>query len=360
MNTSPVVVDGSVYVAGSGDPGYLYALDATSGESAWQFEPAGYATSAPVVVDGVLYVGTWGRRFYAIDAATGEEIWSTEVGHRFGPSSPAVVDGIVYVGTIGDGPLVVSGPEDEEEFEACALLALDATTGDERWRYDAFGETDRISSSPAVAGGRVYFGGEDAVYALDATSGEVVWERAIATHSQSSPAVVDGVVYYGATVGGAGEHPARVWALDAATGETVWTAGIDDGGLRTSPAVANGTVYVPASSMRTCWGGGGDEEQNCSGVTRGRLYALDADSGERRWHAPIETDTRSSPAVAGDVVYVGCRNGISAVTSAGEPAWRVDFQSSRDREPYVKSSPAVADGVVYVGASDGRLRAISE
>ena len=66
--------------------------------------------------------------------------------HRFGPSSPAVVDGTVYVGTIGDGPLVVSGPEDEEEFEACALLALDAATGDEQWRYDDFSEKDRISS----------------------------------------------------------------------------------------------------------------------------------------------------------------------------------------------------------------------
>ena len=204
------------------------------------------------------------------------------------------------------------------------------------------------------------FGGEDAVYALDATSGEVVWERAIATHPESSPSVVDSTVFYGATTGGGGEYASRVWALDAATGETVWSTGIDDGGLRTSPAVADGTVYVPASSMRVCSGVGGDDEPDCAGMTRGRLYAIDAGSGERRWHAPIETDTRSSPAVASDVVYVGCRNGLSAVTTDGEPAWRIDFESGRDREPYVKSSPAVTDGVVYVGASDGRLRAIAE
>ena len=306
MNTSPVVAGGTVYVAGSGDPGSLYAVDAASGESRWQFEPAGYATSAPAVVAGVLYVGTWGRRFYAIDAATGEERWSTEVGHRFGPSSPAVVDGTVYVGTIGDGPLVVSGPEDEEKFEACAFLALDAATGDELWRYDEFGERDRISSSPAVSDGRVYFGGEDAVYALDAASGEVVWKRTIATHPRSSPAVVDGTVYYGATLGSAGEHPARVWSLDAATGETVWSAGIDDGGLRTSPAVADGTVYVPASSVRVCADAAGDADSTCSGTTRGRLYAIDASSGERRWRAPIETDTRSSPAVANSAFPCTC------------------------------------------------------
>jgi outer membrane protein assembly factor BamB len=216
-----------------------------------------------------------------------------------------------------------------------------------------------MASSPAVVGGRVFFGGEQAVYALDAASGEVVWKREVATHTESSPAVWSGVVYYGATLGSEGEYPARVWALDAATGETTWSTGVDDGGVRTSPAVADGTVYVPASSMRVCWGAGGDDEQTCSGVTRGRLYALDAVTGEQRWHAPIETDTRSSPAVADGVVYVGSGNGISAVTADGEPLWRVDFEEPGDDDPYVKSSPAVADGTVYIGASDGRLRAIT-
>lgn len=362
MNTSPVVADGTVYAPGSGDPGYLHALDAETGEQLWRFEPAGYASSAPAVADGVLYVGTWGKRFYAIDAETGDEVWSVEVGHRFGSSSSVVHDGTVYVGTTGDGPMVVSGPEDEEEFEACALLALDAETGDERWRYDDFGEKDNIDSSPAVADGRVYFGGEHAVRALDADSGAVAWTREISTHPQSSPTVGDGVVYYGAPLDGQNEDepPARVWALDAETGETVWTAGIEDISLRTSPAVADGTVYAAASSQRVCAGVGGDGESNCSGETRGQLYAIDAASGERRWTAEIRTDTRSSPAVADGVVYVGCSNGLSAVTTDGEQAWRVDFEGKREDGPYVKSSPAVADGRVFVGASDGRLRAFEE
>src|SRR5690242_18064207 len=33
--------------------------------------------SAPAVVDGVLYIGSWDRRIYAIDAATGAILWST-------------------------------------------------------------------------------------------------------------------------------------------------------------------------------------------------------------------------------------------------------------------------------------------
>lgn len=364
MNASPVVADGTVYVPGSGDPGYVHALDAATGESVWRFEPAGYATCAPAFAKGALYFGTWGRTFYALDAATGEVLWKNEVGHRFGSSSPAVADGTVYVGTNGDGPLVVSG-DDDEEFESGAVLALDAATGTEQWRYDDFGEKDDVESSMAVADGRVYFGGENAVHSLDAGSGSVAWSREISTHADSSPAVVDGTVYYGATLTGdrrdESDDPARLWALDAATGETVWSAAIADTSLRISPAVADGTVYVAASSVRACTGVGGgteDGESNCSGTNRGRLYAVDAASGDRQWTAEFQTDTRSSPAVADGVVYVGNGDGIAAVTTDGENLWRIAFEGKREGGPYVKSSPAVADGRVFVGASDGRLRAI--
>lgn len=357
MNTSPVVGDGVVYVPGSGDPGLIHAVDIETGDQLWQFEPAGYASSSPALVGETLYVGTWGKRFYAIDTATGESRWRQKIGHRFGASSPVVVDGIVYVGTNGDGPLVVSGPEDEEDFEACAFLALDAETGDLQWQYREFGEKENIDSSPAVDDGRVYFGAENSLYALATDTGDEVWTRDISIHPDSSPAVVDGVVYYGAPVDGTAETPAQVWALDASSGETLWTAGINDVSLRTSPAVADGTVYVAASSRRVCAGAGGGESE-CSGVTRGRLYAIDAATGDRQWTAPIKTDTRSSPAVADGVIYVGCRDGISAVTTDGEGAWRLSFDSHREDPPYVKSSPAVADGHVFIGASDGRLRAI--
>lgn len=358
MNTSPIVGNGTVYVPGSGDPGLIHALDIATGTQIWEFEPAGYVSSALALADGTLFVGTWGKEFYAIDAASGEEMWSQEIGHRFGSSSPVVADGTVYVGTVGDGPLVVSGPDDEDDFEACAFLALDAETGEVQWQYREFGEKENINSSPAIADGRVYFGGDRSVYALDRESGDELWTRSISTHSDSSPAVVDGVVYYGAPIEATSGPPAQVWALDASTGETLWTAGIDDVSLRTSPAVAEGTVYVAASSRRVCADVGGEGEAECSGVTRGQLYALDAASGERAWTAEIKTDTRSSPAVADGVIYVGCRDGLSAVTTEGESAWRVTFESDRDDGPYVKSSPATADEYVFVGASDGRLRAI--
>ena len=64
-------------------------------------------------------------------------------------SSPAVVDGVVYVGSNDD-----------------YVYALDARSGELRWRYETGGDVD---SSPAVVDGVVYVGSEDDyVYALDA------------------------------------------------------------------------------------------------------------------------------------------------------------------------------------------------
>ncbi|WP_449267425.1 outer membrane protein assembly factor BamB family protein [Haloarchaeobius iranensis] len=359
MNTSPVVENGLVYIGGSGDPGLVHAIELRSGEQQWEFEPAGYLSSAPALVDGTLYFGTWGKQFYALDAESGDVLWNTEVGHRFGSSSPAVVDGSVYVGSYGDGPLVVSGSEDEEEFEAPAMFALDTESGEIQWRYDQFGDRSQIGSSPAVADGRVYFGAEETLYALDSEAGDEVWTRNVPSHPDSSPAVVDGTVYYGGPTLSDSGPPAQLTALDAASGDTNWTADLDDISFRSSPAVADGTVYVAASSRRVCTGAGGDGESECSGTTRGQVYAIDSESGERQWTAEIKTDTRSSPAVVDNVVFVGCRDGLSAVTTDGENAWRINFEDDREDGPYVDSSPAVADGHVFIGASDGQLRGIN-
>jgi len=350
MNSSPVVADDTVYALGTGDPGYVHAVDAASGDRRWTFEPAGYASAAPALDDDTLYLGTWGKAFHAIDAETGEQRWRADVGHRFNASSPTVVDGTVYVGTIGDGPLVVSG-DDDAEFEAGAVLALDADNGAERWRYDEFGAKENVESSPAVVDGVVYVCAEGVLYALDADTGDVVWTVDRSTGLRESPAVVDGVVY---SAGRTDAGDTCLQAVDATNGDVRWTTMLDDQNFKTSPAVADGTAYVAASSQRIC------TRDECNGVTRGQLYAIDATTGDRAWTVDITTDTRSSPAVADGIVYVGCRDGLSAVTTDGEHAWRVNFESDREDGPYVQSSPAVADGRVYVGASDGRLRAIHE
>ncbi|RLC68586.1 MAG: hypothetical protein DRI26_10000, partial [Chloroflexi bacterium] len=99
---SPVVVDGVVYI-GTGT-GKIFALNATAGYDIWEYPRDGYIGSivgSPVIDNGILYVGSSDGNLYAIDIetrrlawdspfATGDDIWAT----------PLVQDGVVYFGSL--------------------------------------------------------------------------------------------------------------------------------------------------------------------------------------------------------------------------------------------------------------------
>jgi eukaryotic-like serine/threonine-protein kinase len=150
IQSSPAVEQGIVYV-GARD-GFLYAVEATTGQLRWKMDhKVSWVNSSPAVYDGLVYAGSSDAHFVqAVDAATGEERWRV-ASSRIVWSSPAVDSATVYVGE-GDG----------------TLYALDRQTGAERWRYRVAG---RIMSSPAVHAGRVYFGSDDGVYAVNAAMG---------------------------------------------------------------------------------------------------------------------------------------------------------------------------------------------
>ena len=170
-------------------------------------------------------------------------------------ATPIVVDAVMYVS------LPFSG-----------VVALDATTGRERWRYIHASRTAKPCCGPAnrgvaVAGGKVYVGTVDGrLIALDAATGTVVWDVTVAEYAgtteatsqlQSSdplsrvaatgstgvgigaaPLVYDGKVFVGiagvgyglhpdqglAVVGLAGQYgrPGLMAAFDAETGRAVW------------------------------------------------------------------------------------------------------------------------------------------
>ena len=184
-----------------------------------------------------------------------------------------------------------------------------------------------IHSSPAVVDGIVYFGSQDnGLYALDAATGSVVWQFRAASQVQSSPAVVDGVVYFGANDG---------WfrALDAGTGAELWSYRTRYP-ITASPAVANGRVYV--------------------GTTDRELLALDAATGKLRWSSTLGGEVYSSPAVANGLVYVGTLSEFFYIVHAGDGRIRTWFRTRRD----VSSSAAVDGITVYFTTTAGRLYAI--
>ncbi|MDP2953063.1 MAG: PQQ-binding-like beta-propeller repeat protein, partial [Chloroflexota bacterium] len=143
--------------------------------------------------------------------------------------------------------------------------------------------------------------------------------------AQSSPAVANGVVYVGS-----GDK--KLYALDAATGALRWSYTTGDA-VTSSPAVASGVVYVGSRDRK--------------------VYALDAATGALRWSYTTGGMVDSSPTVANGVVYVGSwDNKLYALNAAsGALGW------SYTTGGLVWSSPAVANGVVYVGSYDSKVYA---
>ena len=72
IESSPVVVGNRVYFGS--ENGYVYCLDASSGNEIWNFTTNNEVDSTPAVVDGVVYVGSSDRKLYAIDANTGVKL----------------------------------------------------------------------------------------------------------------------------------------------------------------------------------------------------------------------------------------------------------------------------------------------
>jgi outer membrane protein assembly factor BamB len=93
--SSPAMIDGAVYM-GSWDR-HVWAVDARSGETRWRHATGSAVAASPAVADGTVHIGSWDTHLWALYAASGHERWrfKTNGGVR---SRPVVADGVVYFG----------------------------------------------------------------------------------------------------------------------------------------------------------------------------------------------------------------------------------------------------------------------
>ena len=148
VRNAPAIAYGRVYV---GSFNRFYALNEATGATAWSFGTANYNTTSAAVYQGVVYFGTGRGNVYAVNSTTGQQIWGPQLSAAAVSSSPALATG---------SRALLVGSNDRY------LYALNMTNGVRLWRYLTGGA---VSSSPAVADGRVFFGSQDSVvYALGA------------------------------------------------------------------------------------------------------------------------------------------------------------------------------------------------
>ena len=248
-------------------------------------------------------------------------------------ASPAVVNNVVYVGS-------------NNGF----FYAINATDGTERWTFkETAGDID---SSAAVVGDVIYFGNYDySVYALD-LSGNKLWNYPTTGKILSSPTVVGNDLYIGTYTlngdnGSASMYDGKVYALDVSTNPPTlkWAPYQTGGAIHSSPAVANGLVYI-TSFNNTKGDGTGD----------GKMYALNTSTGVLNWSIRMAGKGWSSPAVVNNVVYVG--GGEDATVYALNALTGIENWKYPTGGGTIRSTPAVANGVVFVGDNDGNVYAI--
>ena len=333
----------------SSDPG-VSVVDAPSLGVRWMAPLGATALSSPVAAWNrrlgrmLVYIGTESGDFMALDAGTGDTVWSVDLGKRI-LSTPLVEGGSVWVAR-ANSPV---------------LYKLNAATGAVRCSRRLAGSPDGSLTDATLARGAhvIYASALDngttsgPVYAVKGSDCAVDWRfsafNAPATGSWDPLSFATDGQGRALLLFGTNDPDDSVYALNAATGAKVWsfkTPSLADNsdtdvgaGVTVSPpgrnGFADGVAYVPAED--------------------GWLFALDLATGRRLWsydfgaQLPLDHRSRSTAALVGRRLIFGEGGGVMAVNAVtGLPDWTF---ATGDVESI--SAPAV------VGPAGGQVVAVT-
>jgi len=205
VDSSPVVVDGTVYVGS--DDHRLYALHTHKWGVKWEFEAGDKIITAPTVYEGTVYFSARNNKVYALDAATGVKKWEYQA------------DGWLNSPVVASRQRIYFGCYDRK------IYILNSVTGKK--------ESERRSS--VEVGSYNYISSQGEFYPMDARQRASKWKQRI-TFSESWPATTSKFVYIGA-------RDNKLHAFDSSTGQDIWQFDTE-GWVDSSPAIADGMLYV--------------------------------------------------------------------------------------------------------------------
>ncbi len=313
--TRPVIADGIVYVGErSGSYGKLLAISLLTGQHLWAAEGL-IVDGAPALANGRIYFGARDGKFYALDAKTGQYIWSINTGST---TAPVIFGDRIYFG-------VANGD----------IYALNSANGEKLWSINRPGAKSML----AATNDSLYIGGNEVV-ALDPSNGRVKWSFTDVSQYFSSPALRDKSVYVSSNY--------RLYCLDAESGLVKWShyLGIKSGSSKT-PVVAGNTVYL------------------------GAVTAIDADTGEVKWNFDGKNQYPIvSVAVANGYVFVGSTRTDTTLDSSngriyvlkpetGELVYQYFVGECHNDWYAIDPSPSIAEGSVVLNVSTFLLFCLS-
>jgi hypothetical protein len=246
--SSPGVADGLLYYEWSSGTNYYEAEEPTSGKVVWQTTTGnhcpnnGNGTPAPVLNGSAFYeLGCQGSDGHtsvcAFNAKSGAPGWCYEVAAGCGNAS-----------TLG-----MSAAEDtvfaNVQSSSCneQIVALDAKTGAPKWAYTTGSGNTLGTGAPAVANGVMYeYVSGSGLQAFSVKTGKLLWTQPDAV-GNFSVSVANGVVYGACNVGSGTTN----CAMAATTGAVLWAEPGSNGG-NTTPIVVNGVLYLGCANVNFC------------------------------------------------------------------------------------------------------------
>jgi outer membrane protein assembly factor BamB len=234
-------------------------------------------TDQPVVVNGQVYWGSWDGFMHDTNATTGAQVWKTKLGVTTDSSCAPTTAGInssAAYGAVNGTPAVFVGG----------------------------------GGNDSTGGGHVY------MYALNASTGAIIWKAVIGSSPSdfpwSSPVISNGSIYYG--ISSFGDCPltrGRVVKVDEATGalqNTFYTtkSGCVGDGVTSSPAIdANGKLYFDTGNPGNCSGQSGDYSESIVELNASNLSFVAS------WSVPSSQRVSDSDFLATPTIFTGTING---------------------------------------------------
>jgi len=253
------------------------------------------AEGQAIEYEGTIYSSDGADDVFAIDAGTGEILWTYEPHLPADPLGEVVCCGWDNRGVaIGEGMVFVSQLNGDQ-------VALDQETGKVKWSTPVVkpGQGFTITSAPLYYNGNLYVGGSGGEYgirgrltALDATTGKILWKSY--------------------TIPGPGETGHNTWPKD----NDSWKRG--GAGIWNTPTVdpKTETLFFSTSNAAPDWNGSeraGDNEWSAS------IVAMDAKTGKIKWgYQMVHHDLWDYDAPSPTVLFDGEMNG-EQVEAVGEP-----------------------------------------
>jgi outer membrane protein assembly factor BamB len=331
----PIVTQGSVPLPGASiaisAPPPIYTL-------LWRTS-LGSAGPQSLALEGEVIVASSDTDVSAFAVADGHALWTSALA----PAAPVTTgDGAAYVHT------------------ASALVALDLTTGAERWRA-AVGPP---STAPIWRSGWVLAASGTVLHALRAKDGTSVWDVTLAS-APSGPFAIDGDRVF-ASIGTDRTH--SLVAIDLPSHKTLWTASLDTRPVKM--LAANGRLYFGGDDGvyayaqddgQRLWtirqkpgvsiGLAADERAVYVALRNQTVYAFDKASGNQRWKGQLPARPRASVIAGAAQVLVPLDNGDMASWPArdGKPRTMLKFLLAPDAPP--DAPPKLEDAVV---SADGQ------